>query len=288
MTENINDNDLEIRKVLTAECRREFVPGNCSGCMDDRELLEEFADSDGNKIEIPTTLSEVIVTSEKELGVQMPGGALLKMVVLVQHAPENEKLIDQPDTFEELYRINEEAHKRAQVKPGVHMDNNHGGLEAEVALAVAASALEDPDNTDLLGCGYGAMLRLDTNPLELNRRASKFFKENNSVPKMVYLGSKLAELAGHHANQKSGEAFAIMNTKPNTTLDHKKLKEKGLKVYNYDTGKSDEVTMHLVDVLNEMGKTEWANNIEENGIAMEREHYRKASLALAGMEPVAI
>ena len=169
----------------------------------------------------------------------------------------------------------------------VHMDNEHTLLTDENIFDLVRRALKDPDDPEnqLGGCGYAGMLRNPKNPLGLSERALEHFKSINIIPKMIRKGSRLAELDGFHADKAKGHAYAITNMKEGTTLDHHLLKEKGLQVYGHDPHAADTILKHMEEILREKGQNDWADNLHENGVKIERDHHRIAAVALAGMEP---
>lgn len=265
------------KKSVVAENRKELVHGTYVSCIDDRFLHSLNGST-------PESLKSVLINEEQNLGPQIPGGSVGILTVLVETSPEGVQI----DDFDKLYSRVSKAHERAGFKVGVHMDNDHGHLDDNQIVELVQNALETPESAKLPGCGYVAMLCMDSNPLELKSRTLEFFKRTNVVTMMVARGAGLAELEGYHANQKSGEAFAISNMRPGTTLNHKALEEKGLKIYGHDPLVADEIIQKLVEVLREEGEDVWAGSLARDGATIERKHHLIAARALSGMDPVEI
>ncbi len=261
---------------IAKRCRRPIKKGSISVCIDDR-LAHKFTKP------IPTEqLQEVFVTSESESGPQIPGASAGVLVAVAECAPD-EKSLD----FDELNTITREAHVRAGFALGVHMDNHHDEVSDDKIFEMVERALEDPDNTDLPGCGYAGMLVNPENPLNLSARTHKFVRSLKLVPRMLAAGSRLVELEGHHAEPDNG-ALAIINNQEGTTLDHDALKAAGVKVYGFDPRAVEKIMNEAVEVLEARGETDWAENVRNKGAQVVTQHQRIAAVALTGREPVEI
>jgi hypothetical protein len=275
MTE-LNVDRIENLKKVASECRRELPKGTAAVCMDDR-LSHTFTES------IPEHLKDILITEEKDSGPQFPGGSAGILVVLAETAPEDKDL-----SFDELYEFTELAHEAADFKMAVHMDNHHDEIPDQEIFEMIDSTLSNPENTELPGCGYAGMLAAEGNPLGLNDRSYAFFNKIKLVPMMVAKGSKLVELEGHHSDPEKEGSLAISNMMPGTTLDHDKLKEKGVKIYGHDPLVADEILLKAADILEERGETNWANSVRREGSRVERNHHRIAAIKLTGSEPIEI
>lgn len=256
------------------ECRRPLERGTAAVCMDDRDILKPAL--------VPNRLADVLVTDEKETGPQMPGASAGVLVAIAQSSLDEVEL-----KYEELYDITQLAHDQAGFGMGVHMDNHHDEIEDTELSANIIDALDNPEAAELPGCGYAGMVVAENNPLNLKPRVHQFFRSIKLVPQMVASGAKLVALAGHHKKPENG-ALAIINTEAGTTLDHAKLKQKGIRVYGYDPDAAQKILSAAVEVLQQKGYSQWANNLAEQGMQTLNTQHSIAAKALTGSEPVEI
>lgn len=275
--EVLSEIGMDSKIQIITESKKDLLPGTFDCCIDDR-FLHKFEG------EIPEDLKEVIIETESQLGMQVPGGTLEFMAILAETATDGDEF-----DFDKLFDILKETHELAGFKMGVHMDNDHDELSDEEIFTLLRNAIKDPQAVPLKGCGFGAFLSMDQNPLSLKERSLSFFKSINVISMMVSRGVRIAELAGHHANQKDNEALAVTNKTPGTTLDQGKLAQMGIKVYGHDEDAIDNMIEIMAQVVEVKGDSAWAENIRRDGVKIERAHHLAAIRALTGMdEPVEI
>ncbi len=250
-------------------------PSSCVTCIDDRYLLE--------LAEIPDNYHDILILDESQFGPQIPGGSIGILVVLAELAPAEKKL-----SFDELYELAKKAHNQAGFEMGIHIDDDHGEDKEVEILNKIASAVSNPSETKLAGCGYARMLTEESNPLSLSERSRDLFNSINILSMMVSKGAKVAVLSGSHANPDNDEAFAISNLKQGTILNRAKLKGEGVKVYGHDPLYAQKILQEAVKILREQEEIEWADNLDTKGANLEKTHHRIAIRILTGKEPVEI
>lgn len=250
-------------------------PDSCVTCIDDRPIL--------NLKRIPDSYRDILILDESQFGPQIPGGSIGILVVLAELAPPQKKL-----SFDELYDLAKEAHNQAGFEMGIHIDDHHGEYKEVEILNNIASAVSNPSEAELAGCGYARMLTEESNPLSLSERSRIFFNSINILSMMVSKGAKVVVLTGNHANPDNNEAFAISNLKEGTILNRAKLRKEGVKIYGHDPIYAQKILHEAVEILRKLGEIEWANKLEAEGANLEKKHHQIAIKILTGKDPVEI
>lgn len=217
-------------------------------------------------------LTQVLSLDQLRKGPKMLGASLVLLPVLTETAP-----VDQVLDMGEMIDYVKQAHEKSQLKMAVHMDDEHGHLNAKQVI----EKIEAVDNGGRIpGCGFAGLLVKGDNPLGLNQRSQEFFKDNLPVEAMVKAGAKLTILTGNHAP--IGKVDAVRNKVQGKTVDQVAAASKDKPTYSHDDLLVEGLLANLVAVLRESDKDQWADDIKTRANELNYDWLDKTTMILAG------
>jgi hypothetical protein len=223
-------------------------------------------------------LPEFVVRPEETDGPQMLGGSYSIFDIALELAPEGMKT-----DFDLIYGLTEKAHLDAGYVMGIHMDNHHDEMSDDEIISLL-NKISEKDDTQVLGCGYDALVHAEDNPLELSEGSVVFHQRYpNRAVQFIRRGTRLSILGGQHASK--DRVLAVVNSHAGETLDANKAHKLSQPAYSHDQKPFEEL---LNALSNNAGKIdpEWGKNIREKGNELYMKWYGVVGNRLAGMTPV--
>jgi hypothetical protein len=232
-------NLIEVRLVN----REDYVPvhpGDATRCVDDRKGL----------------------WSEDEiLGVQMPGASEHPMDLMLLAIVKSGQLIDEYSLFDmtdELF--GSEVAKKYGLKPGVHIDDNHGEISDPGELA---------EKSD--GCGADKVRAEVLSEMGVKVQYEPGFR----IREARLRGWNVQVLTGAHAGTHgTPAATAAINETVGTTLNNAALLGEGRRAsFNHDIWVINELLPDMAKILRDKGFGDAAGLLEKNGVVWSEEMY---------------